>query len=351
MRRTRYPAGLFVGLLVVTLAGAQDLTVCHGKPDGIARLKCYDSVSRYVEPVASTGDKRPTGLLAERWGYNTNAAETRYQVSQDDRNYLALSYTGDRNAKPHSPTHADPGGYPSDLNPLELGFQLSAKARIFDLGTNRPDLYDPKDHYFGIWLAYTQQSFWQTFNAPQSRPFRETDYQPEVIFAFRPNLFIDRPEFDGLAWRLFNIGLVHQSNGQSDPLSRSWNRVYAQFGFDKRFPDGSDWAVLLRPWYRFKEQSAKDDNPDIERYLGYGDLRVLYRKGAFDLSVMARGNPRTGKGAAQIDFTLPLWRTEAAAASPLKWYLRLFSGYGESLIDYNARQTTFSIGFAINDGQ
>jgi phospholipase A1 len=229
------------------------LSSCHREQNHAKRLKCCDRISGYVDPAASTQEMRPTGLLAERWGYNTNAAETRYQVSQHDRNYVALNYTGHRNAEPHSPTHAGSGGYPSDLNPLELGFQLRAKARIVDFGTNNSDRYDAKDHNFGIWLAYTQQSFWQIFNAPQSRPFRETDYQPEVIFALRPEVFIDPPSFDGVAWRLLNFGLVHQSNGQSDPLSRSWNRVYAQLGFDKQASDGSDRALLPRPWYRFKE--------------------------------------------------------------------------------------------------
>ena len=347
MRRTRYPAGLLAGLLVVTLAGAEDLTSCHGKPTQMERLKCYDRVSGYVEPAASPEDKRPSGLLAERWGYHTNAAETRYQLSEYEPNYVALNYTGHRNGEPHSPTHPDSGGYPSDLNPVELGFQLSAKARILDLGTLNPDRYDPRDHYFGIWLAYTQQSFWQVLNAPHSRPFRETNYQPEVIFAIRPDLLTDYTKFDDVTWRLLNIGFLHQSNGQSDPLSRSWNRVYAQLGFERSDPQRGDWAVLLRPWYRIKEKSSKDDNPDITDYIGHGDVQVLYQKGPYALSVTGRGNLRTGRGAGTIDFTFPL-SSSPAPRYPLKGYVRLFSGYGESLIDYNARQTTLSIGFTLS---
>ena len=61
-----------------------------------------------------------------------------------------------------------------------------------------------------------------------------------------------------MRWRLANIGFAHQSNGRGDPLSRSWNRVYAELGFETR-----DLALLVRPWYRIKESAAKDDNPDI----------------------------------------------------------------------------------------
>ena len=128
---------------------------------------------------------------------------------------------------------------------------------------------------------------------------------------------------------------------------RSWNRVYAQLGFERSDPQRGDWAVLLRPWYRIKEKSSKDDNPDITDYIGHGDVQVLYRKGPYALSVTGRGNLRTGRGAGTIDFTFPL-SSSPAPSYPLKGYVRLFSGYGQSLIDYNARQTTLSIGFTLS---
>jgi len=348
MAMVRYAAVLLAGLLCTALVNAQDVSICHKERDKEERRQCYDRVSGYKEPTETT---RPSGILAELWGYDTNSAESRYRLSQYERNYVTFDYTPDPNTMPQSPTHPSSGGYPPVLDPVELGFQLSAKARVLDLGPTKPGVYDEKDHYFGVWLAYTQQSFWQIFNGSQSSPFRETDYQPEVIFAFRPNLFMTNPRFGDVDWRLLNVGLVHQSNGQSDPLSRSWNRIYAQFGFEKQDSNGGDWALLLRPWYRFKEQPSKDDNPDIEQYLGHGDIRLLYRNGAVNFSFLGRGNVNTGKGAAQVDvaFPLALWKSDVLANYPFKWYMRLFSGYGESLIDYNVRQTTFSVGITLND--
>jgi len=96
---------------------------------------------------------------------------------------------------------------------------------------------------------------------------------------------------------------------------------------------------MLRPWTRLKEDSTKDDNPDITTYLGYGDLTMVYKWHHHSVNLMLRG----GKGAVQANWTGPRW------LGPLKGYVQVFSGYGESLIDYNWRQTTVGVGVALND--
>ena len=58
---------------------------------------------------------------------------------------------------------------------------------------------------------------------------------------------------------------------------------------------------------------------------------------------MGRGNLSTGKGAAQ--FT---WASRPLLG-PLRVYFQLFSGYGESLIDYDWNQTTVGLGVTLND--
>ncbi|MGC1817126.1 MAG: phospholipase A [Casimicrobiaceae bacterium] len=176
------------------------------------------------------------------------------------------------------------------------------------------------------------------FNASQSRPFRETDYQPELMFVMQR----DMPLAGGLRWQLLNLGFVHQSNGRSDPMSRSWNRVYAQFGVEDDHFVGGKIALFVRPWVRIHERAAKDDNPDIADYLGYGDLTLLWLHGEQTLTFTGRGNPATGKGAAQIEWSAP-------AIGPFRFYLQGFTGYGESLIDYNFRQTVIGAGFSLND--
>ena len=101
-------------------------------------------------------------------------------------------------------------------------------------------------------------------------------------------------------------------------------------------------ALFVRPWLRVHEPATKDDNPDITDYLGYGDVTLLWHRGKQTLTVTGRGNPRTGKGALELEWSAP-------AVGPFRVYLQAFTGYGESLIDYNFRQTTFGVGFSLND--
>ena len=127
---------------------------------------------------------------------------------------LPVSWRQNINANPCSPNPANcASGAGSNYQHTEVKFQVSLKTKLW-----QDILGSPLD----LWAAYTQQSFWQLYDAANSRPFRETDYQPEAWLTLPLSL---GPQW--LQWRMINLGMVHQSNGQSDPLSRSWNRVYA----------------------------------------------------------------------------------------------------------------------------
>ena len=79
-----------------------------------------------------------------------------------------------------------------------------------------------------LWAAYTQLSFWQVYNTEFSSPFRETNYEPEILLNYRTDT-----DLWGLRSRFIQVGLNHQSNGRGRPLSRSWNRFMANFGFER----------------------------------------------------------------------------------------------------------------------
>jgi phospholipase A1/A2 len=262
-------------------------------------------------PEVSVIDAR---LRSERIAESSN-----FVILPHRPNYvLPFTYNASLNRTPY-------GAQGSQLSPVEIKFQISFKLPVAErLFGNNGDLY----------LAYTQVSFWQAYNHDISAPFRETNYEPEAFLAFGTNTNIL-----GLRNRIVLLGLVHQSNGREEPLSRSWNRAYAQFLLDR-----GNFALSLKPWYRFNESAATDDNPDINRYLGPGEVRMLYEWKRYVASVMFRCNFRPDNlyGAVQLEGSFPL-------TGKLKGYAQYFYGYGEDLIDYNARSNRIGIGILLTD--
>ncbi|WP_223193165.1 MULTISPECIES: phospholipase A [Psychrobacter] len=234
----------------------------------------------------------------------------------------------DPNRNPSSPTQALDRPYTSgEVRTPELKLQISLKTKVLE------DLFDTEAD---LWFGYTQQSHWQVFNAENSRPFRATDYEPEV--------FLTQPVTANLPFngrlRMLGAGAVHHSNGQDDPLSRSWNRAYVMAG--------AEWGkltVIPRLWTRIKNEGGGDldDNPDITDFMGYGDLTFLYDLAdKTSLSGTLRYNPKTQHGAAQIDYIYPLTKN-------INGYIQFFQGYGESIIDYNHNNTAIGAGIMLSD--
>jgi phospholipase A1 len=201
------------------------------------------------------------------------------------------------------------------LSNQEVAFQLSFKLKLIENAFASP---------VDVWAAYTQQSFWQAYTSGASSPFRESNYQPEIMAVVPVDL-----STLGVTSAFGGLGLVHQSNGQTPALSRSWNRFYVQLGAAK-----GDFSVIARAWARIGDI---DDNPDISTYMGYGDVTGTYRWRGHEFSALVRQNFATRRGAVQASWAFPV-------IANLKGYVQVFSGYGQSLIDYNASQTTIGLG-------
>jgi phospholipase A1 len=309
--------------------GLEALQACHTLADAAERLACYDRASgRDNSSEAAPGDielasASEPSILEAAW--QLNAESDPFPISMYHSNYiLPFRYSNDPNKQPFSPVF-DAAEIPDQrLDAAEAKFQISLKAR----------LWSSDDRRWSIWGAYTQQNQWQVFNEEISRPFRETNYMPELFASYQPNLALG-----GFDVRLLNFGLTHQSNGRADPISRSWDRLFAEVGVER-----GQLAMMLRVWARISESEDEDDNPDITDYYGHTQLKALYRTGNHSLEFMARGNVGTGKGAVQLGWFTP------KLVGPMRGYVQLFSGYGESMIDYNWNQTTIGVGLALNDG-
>ncbi|KQN60304.1 phospholipase A [Erwinia sp. E602] len=180
--------------------------------------------------------------------------------------------------------------------------------------------------------SYTQKSFWQLSNRGASSPFRETDYEPQIFLGWSTDYSLG-----GWTLRDVETGFNHQSNGRSEPTSRSWNRVYARL-----MAENGNWLVEVKPWYRLPESESNDDNPDITKYMGYYRLTLGYQAGDSIFSVRSNYNWNSGYGGAELGWSYPI-------TQHVRFYTQVFSGYGESLIDYNHKQTRVGVGVTLND--
>ena len=213
-----------------------------------------------------------------------------------------------------------------DLQEVEVKFQFSLRLPVVD------DLIKGQGE---LNFAYTQVSVWQAYNGDNSSPFRDTNYEPEMFILFDTDY-----EFLGLRGRLFSLGAVHQSNGRgSENLSRSWNRLYANVVLER-----GNFVCSIKPWWRIPEDEEEDNNPNIEDYLGYGELRAAYKWHRHVFAAMLRNNLDVddNRGAIELDWTFPLTRQ-------LKGFMQFFNGYGETLLTYNESDQRIGVGFLLAD--
>lgn len=339
-------------LLWTSLGAAQAgeerfLSCAKNYPDDNAqRLKCYDDALAPVpaQPQTAAGEAdndvvaaevpQPRSYLTRAWNLDDKANPDESKLGRlrpHRQSYLVVRKSSNANSQPGSGVPGHSVVTPNDLDALEAKFLLSFKA---DIGSQRDiDFWGLKT--LRLWGAYTQQSNWQVFNTRNSSPFRETNYQPELIATFGTG--------NAAGLKMINLGLEHQSNGRPLPESRSWNRVYLQGGWEWN----NSTSILARGWWRIPENRLKDDNPDIGDYLGRADLVARWepQDKSQAVAILLRNNLRVrNRGFVQVDWAMPF-----ALGNAARVHAQLSSGYGESLIDYNHRQTTFGLGFSFRE--
>lgn len=254
-------------------------------------------------------DNNPFGILPHRQNY-----------------ILPLTYSNQHNDLYASQLNG------KTLDHAEVEFQISIKYLIAE------DILNEK---FDLEFGFTSVSWWQTYNGGLSAPFRETNYEPELILSYNKAWSIL-----GLPLRSSFLSLNHQSNGQSGPLSRSWNRIIMGLTFQHR-----DLVWRTEIWWRIPEDSKQsltdasgDDNPNIERYVGQGQIGVLWKSERnHNLQLALRNNLRNNnRGSLKLGWSFPLPKR-------LRGYLQIFNGYGESLVGYNRHSSRIGVGLLLTD--
>jgi len=263
--------------------------------------------------------------VEKRHAVETIAEELPFLLAPHKSNYiLPVTYNSSINEKPFEDENLN-------LDKAEVKFQFSVKSRIVK------GLFDGVGD---LWFGYTNLSFWQAYNTSNSSSFRETNHEPEFFMDFHPNI-----DFGGWKTNLIRIGGSHQSNGNSNSRSRSWNRIYAMVTAEQ-----DNWFFSVKPWYRIPESKKDspndthgDDNPDIYKYAGYGDLLAYYKLDENTIGLTFRNNlSSNNKSGIQLDWTFPL-------KDKLRGYVQYYNGYDESLIDYNASVNRIGIGVMFSD--
>lgn len=322
--------------LLPALALAQGAADCVAMADPAARLACYDRLHGRAEaapaplpvPAAVPAPAVPAAdddsKLGSRWDLDGQRSALFAPRAYKPVYLLPATWTDQVNRAPGSPSPDHSVSSPLVLKSIEAKYQISLKTKFAHSVFGAP---------LSLWGGYTQSSRWQLYNGADSRPFRETNYEPEVMLVAPLDV-----DLLGGKLRMASLSLNHQSNGRALPLSRSWNRVIGALAFER-----DDWVAELRGWNRLNEAPEDDDNPDISDNVGRMELRLARYWGEHALSLQLRHSMRSGansRGSAQLDYVFPL-------AGALHGQLQLFSGYGESLIDYNLRQTKAGLGVTI----
>ena len=244
------------------------------------------------------------------------------------------------NTQPSSSAAGHTAATATAYNPTETRIQVSVRTKVAEGLLTGGDALRRDS----LWFGYTQQSYWQLFSPDISRPFRNTDHEPEVTYIYPTDA--DLP--GGWRLRYSGLSLVHQSNGQSLPLSRSWNRAVLMTGMEK-----GNLRLTGRIWHRLPEDAGDDDNPEIADTVGRAELAAAWDVNPFNTLAMTVRHSWTNSanGSVRLEWLKSFGDAGAANSmrSGLRFHTQLFSGYGDSLLDYNRRRTVLSVGLSLVD--
>jgi len=324
---------LFIYLSLINLVLLQPTTFGEITSTEAAILACMGNALETASSEQTVGELREACVdrinnsFSKRKAFEKLASANPFAILPHKPNYVLPITYSEPNYGAYSLL---PEG--AELDNIEAKFQVSIKYVAVE-----NFIFDNVNLQF----AFTGTSWWQTYNSDISSPFRETNYEPELIFSYS-----EPWSFFGLDVGNSFISFNHQSNGKSGTLSRSWNRVVGGFAFGS-----GDLVWSAKAWWRVPEAEKAsasdpegDDNPDIEQYLGYGELGMLWQiNDDHNLDMILRNNLRSdNKGAITLGWSFPL-------SKHLRGYVEYFNGYGESLIFYDQSTERFGIGVKLTD--
>ena len=281
---------------------------------GDLRRACREEVITGTAEPETAPDSSGASVVSLRRNADFDARDRQFVISTYRANYFMYTYNADPNEDPYQVEASD--FLDNDETKFQVSFQMPVATNLFGGNTD-------------LVFAFTSVAWWQTLNDDISNPFRETNYEPELFFRNHSSL-----ELLGLNFVSWELGLNHQSNGQSIPTSRGWDRVIGSTAIELT----DDLVLGLRAWYMYHYQ--EENNPDIESYMGHGDIGLGWVPNRNSFTLMYR--PASRGGAMQATWSYPI-------SKYLRLYAQYWNGYGESLIDYDVRTKRIGLGIALSD--
>ncbi|MEO8934671.1 MAG: phospholipase A, partial [Xanthomarina sp.] len=234
-------------------------------------------------------DSIVTKSLSESWELDHDNKKGTFKLNSYQPFYVMPIHWSNRiNQQPKSVGAEQVFDEPLGLQTTEVKFQISFKTKVL-----QSFLFGKGD----LWVGYTQMAHWQVYNRKLSRPFRELNYEPELIANFPMDF-----KFLGFQVKMAGVGLNHQSNGRPDPISRSWNRVIFHVAMER-----DNFQIYLKPWIRLDANSEDDDNPEISDYLGRAEANIIYRKNGHSINILMRNSLslKDNHGSLQFNYMYP----------------------------------------------
>jgi phospholipase A1 len=315
--RPAAPAGVFVAL---TLASVAAVAQTAAPPATRPPTSALESAPAAALP-APTG---PADALAQAPEGKPEKLEYRFILTGYKDNYFISGVTTGTQVK----------------------FQFSLK---FDLWPNHTN--------HSVYFGYTQKSIWDLYT---STAFVDSNYNPEIFYGYFK-------KYGDVIWRAgeltppfiesARVGVEHESNGRDGAASRSWNRIYGYAQGAMYFGTDHYVTAALKAWW--KPFFVEANNADIVKYLGYGQATAVY---GYDPA-----HPRWwGGGHVGVTYfrgwsaashqgieSFVQWRPFYSGSSFWKFtpniFAQLFTGYGEYLLDYNQKTTSFRLGVSLED--
>lgn len=213
-------------------------------------------------------------------------------------------------------------------------FQFSFKYKLFDRDSVPTTWLPPLS---GLHFAYTQTAVWD-LSAP-SKPFRDTSYRPALLWDWA-----GKDQAGGAPVWSAQAGFEHESNGKRDSESRSINIAYLEPRWRTTLGDDG----FLQFGARLFGYLDRSENPDIADYRGYATWLISAgRADGAQYRLAWRQGSKPERYSLQIDASYPL-RRQYFANTGGYIYGQIFTGYGETLLDYRVKRAPqIRLGFAV----